>query len=126
MVFPIGIEPTTCCLGGSRSILLSYENKKKINCFTSICYHPYNKKPKNYLRYVNINNNKKFAAYVSLVLVLNPISTIATTSSTKLTTQLSIYLGNFAVTGNICDTIISCSTSFKSKYSLAFSKAYLG
>ena len=29
MVFSIGIEPTAYRLGGDRSILLSYENKKK-------------------------------------------------------------------------------------------------
>ena len=27
MVIPAGVEPTACCLGGSRSILLSYETK---------------------------------------------------------------------------------------------------
>ncbi len=31
MVIPAGVEPTACCLGGSRSIQLSYETDFAVN-----------------------------------------------------------------------------------------------
>ena len=38
MMFPAGVEPTAYRLGGGRSILLSYGNKKVRICITFLLY----------------------------------------------------------------------------------------